>query len=70
MIGRDHPAVEAGARAALAEGWTCDTHEPEPWGSCPDCTDSHLRTAHRALTAALPHLTAERDALAGVEGEG
>ncbi|WP_140917579.1 hypothetical protein [Mycobacterium tuberculosis] len=55
----DHPAVEAAARAALAEGWTCDTHEPQQWGSCPDCTDSHLRTAHRALTAALPYLTAD-----------
>lgn len=54
----DHPAVLAAARAALKNGWTCDTHEPEEWGVCPDCTESHLRTAHRALTAALPHLTA------------
>ena len=55
----DHPAVEAAARVALENGWTCDTHEPEEWGVCPDCTASHLRTAHRALTAALPHLTAD-----------
>ena len=55
----DHPAVEAAARVALADGWTCDTHEPEQWGACPDCTTSHLRTASRALTAALPHLTAD-----------
>ena len=55
----NHPAVEAAARAALADGWTCDTHEPEEWGACPDCTDSHTRTARRALTAALPHLTAD-----------
>ena len=54
----DHPAVQAAARAALAEGWTCDTHEPLPWGECRDCTESHLRTARRALTAALPHLGA------------
>ena len=54
----DHPAVEAAARVALADGWTCDTHEPLPWGECRDCTESHLRTARRALTAALPHLTA------------
>lgn len=53
-----HPAVQAAARAALAEGWTCDTHEPLPWGECRDCTESHLRTARRALTAALPYLTA------------
>ena len=53
-----HPAVQAAARAALAEGWTCDTHEPRPWGECRDCTESHLRTARRALTAALPYLTA------------
>lgn len=59
MIDRNHPAVEAAARAALAEGWTCDTHEPEPWGDCPDCTASHLRTAPKALTAALPLLTAD-----------
>lgn len=59
----DHPAVETAARAALAAGWTCDTHEPLPWGECPDCTESHLRTARRALAAALPHLDAERDAL-------
>ena len=59
----DHPAVQAAARAALAEGWTCDTHEPLPWGECRDCTESHLRTARRALTAALPHLeAATRDA--------
>ena len=55
----DHPAVQAAARAALAEGWTCDTHEPLPWGECRDCTESPLRTARRALTAALPHLTAD-----------
>lgn len=54
----DHPAVLAAARAALADGWTCDTHEPLPWGECRDCTESHLRTARRALTAALPYLTA------------
>ena len=54
-----HPAVQAAARAALAEGWTCDTHEPLPWGECRDCTESHLRTARRALTAALPHLVAD-----------
>lgn len=54
----DHPAVLAAARAALAAGWTCDTHEPLPWGECPDCTESHLRTARRALAAALPHLDA------------
>ena len=42
----------------LAEGWTCDTHEPEQWGACSDCTTSHLRTARRALAAALPHLDA------------
>lgn len=54
----DHPAVQAAARAALAEGWTCDTHEPLPWGECRDCTQLHLRTARRALTAALPHLPA------------
>ena len=60
-----HPAVQAAAHAALAEGWTCDTHEPLPWGECRDCTESHLRTARRALTAALPHLTAAtRDARA------
>ena len=35
----DHPAVQAAARAALAEGWTCDTHEPLPWGECRDCTE-------------------------------
>ena len=60
----DHPAVEAAARAALADGWTCDTHEPLQWGECRDCTTSHLRTARRALTAALPHLSdaATRDA--------
>ena len=61
-LGDDHPAVEAAARVALADGWTCDTHEPEQWGSCPDCTTSHLRTARRALTAALPHLAATGDA--------
>ena len=55
----NHPAVEAAARAALRAGWTCDTHEPLPWGECPDCTESHLRTAPRALTAVLPHLTAD-----------
>ena len=55
----DHPAVEAAARVALKNGWTCDTHEPEEWGVCPDCTASHLRTAHRALTAALPYLTGD-----------
>ena len=55
----NHPAVEAAARVALADGWTCDTHEPEQWGSCPDCTALHLSTAPKVLTAALPHLTAE-----------
>ena len=55
----NHPAVEAAARVALADGWTCDTHEPEQWGSCPDCTALHLSTAPKVLTAALPHLTAD-----------
>ena len=55
----NHPAVEAAARAALADGWTCDTHEPEPWGDCDDCTASHLSTAPKILTAAIPHLTAD-----------
>ena len=64
-ISTNHPAVEAAARVALADGWTCDTHEPLPWGECRDCTESHLRTAPRALTAALPHLeAATRDARA------
>ena len=39
MIAPDHPAVQSAARAALAEGWTCDTHEPLPWGECRDCTE-------------------------------
>lgn len=58
LLEDDHPAVQAAARVALADGWTCDTHEPLPWGECRDCTQSHLRTARRALTAALPHLPA------------
>ena len=70
----DHPAVQAAAHAALAEGWTCDTHEPLPWGECRDCTESHLRTARRALTAAIPHLTAadlrDTDAAEEIRTEG
>ena len=56
MIDHNHPAVEAAARVALHKGWTCEAHEPLPWGDCLDCTESHLRTAPAALTAALPHL--------------
>ena len=63
----NHPAVEAAARSALDAGWTCDTHEPRPWGDCDDCTASHLSTAPKILTATLPHLTADdlRDTPAG-----
>lgn len=53
----NHPAVEAAARAAHERAW-CG--ESEPWSEVDDLERDEWRAdeAH-ALTAALPHLTAD-----------
>ena len=54
---RNHPAVEAAARAAHERAW-CG--EGEPWSEVDDLERDEWRAdeAH-SLTAALPHLTAD-----------
>lgn len=63
----DHPAVEAASKA-----WA-ESHTPTPatWAGMSEHRQGLVRARMvEALKAALPHLTDERDALAGVEGEG
>lgn len=33
------------------EGWTCEAHEPDPFGECQQCHATQLRTAQVALDA-------------------
>lgn len=63
----DHPAVEAASKA-----WA-ESHPTvaATWAAMSERLQGIVRARMvAALSAALPHLTAERDALAGVEGEG
>ena len=57
MIDRNHPAVEAASRNAYERAWG---GEREPWSEVDDLERDEWRAdqAH-ALSAALPHLTAD-----------
>lgn len=57
MIDRNHPAVEAAARDAYERAWGT---EGEPWDEASDLERNVWRADEtHALTAALPHLTAD-----------
>lgn len=67
MIGRDHPAVEAASKAWAESAPTTTAM----WAGMSEHRRDLVRARMtEALKAALPHLTAERDALAAVEGGG
>ena len=65
MIGRDHPAVEAAARAMhAAYEQRAERREAfytrTPWEDIGDASrDEFIGYVHRPLNAALPHLTAD-----------
>ena len=66
MIDRNHPAVEAVAREIYAHD--APSNDPQEWPPTPTAlADDYRGAAIAALTAALPHLTADdlRDTPAG-----
>lgn len=50
--------IEAMAKAANDEGWTCEAHEPDPFGECSQCLPGQTRLAQVTLDAALDVLEA------------